>query len=171
MKNSTLSAEDLLNAIAQPDITWKAKAEQRKANKESLRRSAKIAFKILDTLRQNRLLGKSPNSQKELAEILNITPQQINKIVKGQENLTLETIARLEDALQVKLIEVFSKSESQHKTTTTSNYVITIVLQYNQLIIPSNNGGFINHQAAFKVESKIQSETKAVGKLQYAMAS
>jgi hypothetical protein len=47
MKNSTLSAEDLLNAIAQPDTTWKAKAEQRKANKESLRRSAKLHLKFL----------------------------------------------------------------------------------------------------------------------------
>ena len=170
MKNNMLSAEDLLNTIAQPDITWKAKAEQRKANKESLRRSAKIAFKILDTLRQNRLMGKSPNSQKELAELLDIKPQQINKIVKGQENLTLETIARLEDALQVKLIEVFSKPESQQGITFISNNAFTTTLQNNQLIVPSNNGGYIN-QAAFKVEGNTQSETKAIGKFQYAMAS
>jgi len=36
---------------------------------------------------------------------MNISPQQISKIVKGQENLTLETISNLEIALGIQIID------------------------------------------------------------------
>jgi ribosome-binding protein aMBF1 (putative translation factor) len=44
-------------------------------------------------------------SQKNLAERVNVSPQQINKIVKGKENLTLETISKLELALGIRIID------------------------------------------------------------------
>jgi len=44
---------------------------------------------------------------------MNVSPQQINKIVKGQENLTLETITNLEIALGIQIID---KKASQSKT-------------------------------------------------------
>ena len=37
---------------------------------------------------------------------MGVSPQHISKIVKGQENLTLETITKLESALNVILVEV-----------------------------------------------------------------
>lgn len=43
-------------------------------------------------------------TQRDLAEKMNVSPQQINKIVKGQENLTLETITNLELALGIHII-------------------------------------------------------------------
>jgi plasmid maintenance system antidote protein VapI len=33
-------------------------------------------------------------------------PQQVNRIVKGDENLTLETISRIEQALKIQLIDL-----------------------------------------------------------------
>jgi plasmid maintenance system antidote protein VapI len=36
---------------------------------------------------------------------MQVSPQHINKIVKGQENLTLETITNLELALGIKIID------------------------------------------------------------------
>ena len=75
-------------------------------NKEWLDRSANIAIKILSTLRHNRKENRFPNTQKDLAEIMNITPQQVNKMVKGTENLTLETISRVEKALDIQLINI-----------------------------------------------------------------
>lgn len=100
----TLSINEKLKSIAVKDTTWREKAIWRQENREWLDRAAKIAVKILSTLRTNRSEGKSPSTQKELAEILNVTPQQVNKIVKGGENLTLETITRLEIALGVNLM-------------------------------------------------------------------
>lgn len=78
-------------------------------NKEWLDRSANIAIKILSTLRHNRKENRFPNTQKDLAELMNITPQQVNKMVKGTENLTLETISRVEKALDIQLIDIHNE--------------------------------------------------------------
>ena len=78
-------------------------------NKEWLDRSANIAIKILSTLRHNRKENRFPTTQKDLAEIMNITPQQVNKMVKGTENLTLETISRVEKALNIQLIDIHNE--------------------------------------------------------------
>lgn len=78
---------------------WKAKAKYRRDNREWLKKSAAIAVKVLDALKEQSL------TQKDLAERMQVSPQQINKIVKGQENLTLETITNLEMALGIKIID------------------------------------------------------------------
>jgi type IV secretory pathway TrbF-like protein len=93
MKNLMPSAAEVLNVIAISDTTWQAKAEQRQTNKDGLKRSAEIAFRVLEKLRENRLSGQSPSTKEELGEQFGVPPQQIYKIVKGQEPLTLETIA------------------------------------------------------------------------------
>ncbi len=38
-------------------------------------------------------------TQKELAERMNCTQQYVSKILKGKENMSLDTLSRLEDAL------------------------------------------------------------------------
>ncbi|HEX3934998.1 MAG TPA: helix-turn-helix transcriptional regulator, partial [Puia sp.] len=68
----------------------KAEAQYRCENKEWQKKSAAIATFVLEALKAQNL------SQKDLAEKLDVPPQQISKIVKGQENLTLETITNLE---------------------------------------------------------------------------
>ncbi|HWB90969.1 MAG TPA: helix-turn-helix transcriptional regulator [Puia sp.] len=78
---------------------WKEKAKYRRENREWLQKSAMIAVHILDALKAQDL------TQKDLAARMNISPQQISKIVKGQENLTLETISNLEKALGIQIIE------------------------------------------------------------------
>jgi plasmid maintenance system antidote protein VapI len=40
---------------------------------------------------------------------MNITPQQVNKMVKGTENLTLETISRVEKAINIQLINIHNE--------------------------------------------------------------
>jgi ribosome-binding protein aMBF1 (putative translation factor) len=88
-----------LNELASPEPSnWKAKAKYRRDNREWLKRSAAIAVKVLDALKAQGL------TQKDLAERLDVSPQQINKIVKGEENLTLETITNLELALSIHII-------------------------------------------------------------------
>lgn len=77
---------------------WMAKAKHRRENREWLKKSAAIAVQVLDALKAQNL------SQKELAGRMSISPQQISKIVKGQENLTLETITNLEIALGIQII-------------------------------------------------------------------
>jgi plasmid maintenance system antidote protein VapI len=55
---------------------------------------------VLEALDEKKL------TQKKLAELMKVTPQYVNNIVKGSENLTLETIAKLEKALGIELMTV-----------------------------------------------------------------
>lgn len=40
-------------------------------------------------------------NQRELAQRIGCTPQYVSKILKGRENLSLETICKIEDALEM----------------------------------------------------------------------
>lgn len=91
--------EKLSSLASDQPSDWKAKAKYRRANREWLKKSAAIAVQVLNALKAQQL------SQKDLAERLDISPQQISKIVKGQENLTLETISNLEIALDIQIID------------------------------------------------------------------
>ena len=77
----------------------------RRDNREWLKKSAAIAVKIFTALKSKGF------SQKELAERMGVSPQQVNKIVKGQENLTLETISKIEMVLGIDIIEGASKGK------------------------------------------------------------
>lgn len=79
--------------------TWKEKALFRKNNPWLREYSSKIARRILSVIEDNKELN-----QVKLADTLNVSPQQISKIVKGQENMTLETIYKLSKALNFELI-------------------------------------------------------------------
>ena len=79
---------------------WLKDAQWRIENQGWLRRSQYIALKILRTIRERKM------SQKDLAELIGVSPQHVNKIVKGKENLTLETISTIEKALGIVLLEI-----------------------------------------------------------------
>lgn len=80
--------------------SWIEKARYRRDNRPWLRKSQRIAVRILS------VLDKKGIQQKELAKALNVSPQQISKIVQGKQNLTLETISKLEAVLGIKLFDV-----------------------------------------------------------------
>ena len=58
-------------------------------NRSWLKRSQAVAIKVLVRLDELRL------TQRDLATKMNVKPQYINRIVKGGENLTLDTLDRL----------------------------------------------------------------------------
>ena len=72
---------------------WREEAEYRRANKTWLRYSQHIALLMLDKMD---MLGMN---RKQLAEKMNCSPQYISKVLKGQENLSLETLSKIEMAL------------------------------------------------------------------------
>lgn len=93
------------NALSRKPSLWMDKALRDELYEVWLERSADIALHILGVLQA---IGMS---QKELAEKTGVSPQQVSKLLKGNENLTLETIAKLEVALGIVLI-VIPKSVS-----------------------------------------------------------
>ena len=86
--------------VSQEKSGWLEKAKWRQENHAWLDKSALIAIKIL------RAITDQKSSQKELADKMGVSAQYINKIVKGSENLSLETISKLELALGIQLIEI-----------------------------------------------------------------
>ncbi len=78
--------------------SWRVKAQWRQENKSWLRHSQIIAVKMLQRMDQ---LGMT---QQALAERLNCNKQYVSKLLKGRENLTLDAISKIEDALDLYLI-------------------------------------------------------------------
>ena len=60
---------------------------------------------MLRKLRENKNKTLFLSSQKVLAELLKIMPQQMNKIVKSSENLTIEPICKTENVLSIHVFE------------------------------------------------------------------
>lgn len=81
---------------------WREKAEWRMANKSWLRYSQRIAMMMLDKMEE---LGMT---QKLLAEKMGCSQQYVSKVLKGRENLSIETISKIEDALEMEIMETVS---------------------------------------------------------------
>lgn len=92
--------EKLNNLVTDDKSGGREDAKFRKQNRDWLFKSAEIALKIIDILKEKKM------TQAELATILETSPQNISKILKGQENLTLETIVKLEKSLGIELMAV-----------------------------------------------------------------
>jgi transcriptional regulator with XRE-family HTH domain len=105
---------------------WIEKAKWRKKNRKWLRYSNKIALRILAAIEE-----KPGMNQAKLADMLFVSPQQISKIVKGKENLTLDTIGKLSDALGFDLIAFpeFKYSSVQLSLSSTQTMGVTTLVQ------------------------------------------
>ena len=90
--------------VSKGKSNWLEKATYRRENKAWLDKSASIAIRILSEIRKQKPVNGM--NQKRLAEEMGVTPQYINKVVKGKENLTIETICKIERVLGISLMEV-----------------------------------------------------------------
>ena len=88
------------DAVSRQPSRWMEKALRDEAKEAWQERSADIAVLILGALEANGI------SQKDLAAKTGVSPQQVSKLLKGNENLTLETIGKLEAALGILLIAI-----------------------------------------------------------------
>lgn len=95
-----MKLSDKIKAEASKDTEWLQNADYRKVNEDWLDISFGISMMILKFIREQGM------TQKELAEKLCFSPQYMSKILQGKENLTLETIAKLQKATGVTLIQV-----------------------------------------------------------------
>lgn len=89
---------DILNKYKSETANWSEEAEYRRRNARWLRYSAMIALQVRERMSQIRM------TQVVLAEKLGCTQQHVSMLLKGKNNLTLETIAKLEEALDFDII-------------------------------------------------------------------
>ncbi|MDE6860673.1 MAG: helix-turn-helix domain-containing protein [Duncaniella sp.] len=92
---------DRLRDMARPrSEAAKERARFRKENREWLRLSQDIALNLHYYLRN------ADMTQKDLADALGVSPAYVGKLLKGGENLTLETICKLQRVVDVELISI-----------------------------------------------------------------
>lgn len=109
--------------VSQEETNAVEELKARIARRSYTKYSKKIALSIL--IRLDELRWK----QKDLAEKMEVSPQQVNKWVKGNENFTLDTLAKLSQILGVELINVVVKSTTSKseevKVTYSDDYSFT----------------------------------------------
>ncbi len=98
---------DLLAKDATPDAHWETFVQESQENLQHNRPALLVAARVLRFLRERAL------TKAWLAERMEVSPQHVGKILKGRSNMTLETIAKLEEATGLALIEVPSASSQQ----------------------------------------------------------
>lgn len=137
MTQNSGSIADRLDRLAEKGSTkWIEDGNYRQVNSAWLRKSALIALRILRVLRDKGI------SQKDFAALLGVTPQYVSKVLKGQENLSLETICRIEEKLGIAFIVVPELFSTQQISTSVS----------------SENGNIYSYRAIKVVEEKLELE-------------
>lgn len=85
-----------LDAVATPRPAENIRrAKARNENREWMRMSQDIALGI------HRHLRLTNTTQKEFAERMGVSPAYVGKLLKGRENLTLETIWKIQEQLGI----------------------------------------------------------------------
>ncbi len=100
MANKNKNIQKLKSLISDKPSAWKEKAEYRKSRPWLKAYSSQIARRIVAIIND----GDKEINQTKLAEALGVRRQQVSKIIKGEENLTLESIYKLSRALNYELI-------------------------------------------------------------------
>lgn len=140
--------EKFLALVSKEETNTLERNRERIKNRAMLRESQQIAIKVLIKLDE---LGWS---QKDLAQALEVKPQQITKIVSGKENLTIETQIKLQNVLDIPILASYyenHKNETKERVLTIKKRIESFAVVENQV---SNN-----YRVAKTIKLKSQSFT------------
>lgn len=101
--------EKFVRLVSKESTNTLAKNTELIKNRDRLRESQSIAFKILDKL--NNLNW----TQRDLAQRMGVSAPQINKIVRGKENLTLETQIQIQKILDIPILASYYENKDVTK--------------------------------------------------------
>lgn len=87
------------------DSNWRDKAEWRRQNNDWLKNSQKVAILVLTYMEERQI------TQEELANRMGVTQQYVSKIVKGSENLSFQTVSKIESVLGISILSINSVSK------------------------------------------------------------
>ena len=111
--------------VSGEDNSTLADVKKRIKNRAMLRESQQIALKVLMKL------DDFGWSQKDLAKAMEVTPQQITKIVSGKENLTIETQIKLQHILDIPVLA----SYYENKMTEMDQRIVTFEKRVDKMIV------------------------------------
>lgn len=110
MKLSKKEKIALLNKKSKPvdsDAKWMKIAKWNNDHKDALEDFMVIALSISAALKEKKM------TQKELAQLLNVKPQALTRIMKGRQNLTISTIRKIERVLNISIMNIKKIGESK----------------------------------------------------------
>ncbi len=103
--------EKFLTLVTEDGNATVREIEYRYKNRDWLTESFRIAIKVLMRLDELKW------TQKDLAAAMEVKPQQVNRILRGKQNLTLDTLIKLQNILGIGLLASFDeKSEDKVET-------------------------------------------------------
>ncbi|HAN78139.1 MAG TPA: XRE family transcriptional regulator [Bacteroidales bacterium] len=108
--------EKFLKLVSENNSGTIDRIKDRIKNRAYLNESQQIALKILTKLEALNW------SQKDLAAQMHVSPQQINKIVRGKENLTLETLIKVQNILGIPVLASFYENSEANATGLANSY-------------------------------------------------
>jgi plasmid maintenance system antidote protein VapI len=116
--------EKFIKLVSSEDTKTLVDVTKRIKNRAMLHESQQIALKVLIKLDE---LGWS---QKDLAKALDVSPQQITKIVSGKENLTIETQIKLQNILDIPILA----SYYENKMNEMDQWIVTIEKRVEKIV-------------------------------------
>ncbi len=102
----TKNLKNFNKIVSNIDTSWIDDLNDFNNNSNWLDISFEISLSVLSKLSENKKNKIGIYNQKMLASALGCSAQYVNKLLKGNENLTLDTICNLQNVLKIKLIEV-----------------------------------------------------------------
>ncbi len=105
---------------------WRECAEWRRENRDWISRSQEIALRMLNSMDKLHL------TQRALAERMGCSQQYISKVLKGQENLSLETLVKIENALGIELLVQTHNRNNYEQKETGPKMVAEEAAEYNR---------------------------------------
>src|SRR5690554_910154 len=109
--------EKFKSLVSKEKTNTAQKNKDRIKNRMRLRESQDIAMKVLDKLDE---LGWS---QKRLADEMEVSPQQITKIVSGKANLTLESQVKIQDVLNIPILASYIEKKLEELISEMNSYL------------------------------------------------
>lgn len=94
---------------------WQEEAEWRRDNEYWLKYSRYITLRVLQSMEDQSV------TQAELARRMGCSQQYVSNLLKGSTNMTLETIARLENALHIDIVQTALTYVTGYDADTTTN--------------------------------------------------
>lgn len=120
--------EKFFALVSKEETNTLERNKERIKNRAMLHESQQIALKVLMKLEE---LGWS---QRDLAKAMEVSPQQITKIVSGKENLTIETQIKLQNILNVPILA----SYYENKINIMEKWILTIEKHFEKIAIQAD---------------------------------
>ena len=151
-----MSLREKLNKIAEEDASnWLEETGKELAGQGARKKSRQLALRVLELLHQQGM------TQTQLAERMQVSRQQVAKIVKGQENFTFETIYKLEKAFGVTLMTIESPKQERAFERTRITGSIRVHSVGDQIRGQDTQGGFLRIRSETEQWISVSSDTVA----------